>query len=481
MRKIIIAGASSHSGKTLITCGLLSSLRKRALNVIAFKTGPDYIDTEYLRRAGHCEAYNLDTWLMSAENTRRLFSEYSAGHDIAIIEGAMGLFDGGINSTADIARLIDAPVLLVINARSMGESAAALAMGFREFGNDIDMAGVILNFTGSDYHAEIISSALNRVGIKFLGALKRDDRLKIPERHLGLLSANENDRFNFEALGAIFESSVNVDEILRLSENVKDTRPCEKFIPSAKYDARVAAANDEAFTFIYPESLKTLERFGAEIVPFSPLNDERLPDADGYIFCGGYPEIFAQGLADNVPMLESVRNCRKPILAECGGMMYLCRSLKDSDGNIFDMAGVIPFEAFMSERPVMGYMTGVALRDNILCRKGDVVRGHEYHYSRILPEYYDDTCAFELTRRNGQSHYGGYSGENISASCGEGAVSASHSETRRNILASCVGGSVSNSLPEKQRNILASYLHINFYGNERLAENFLQSLTSSKG
>ena len=441
MRKIIIAGASSRSGKTVITCGLLSSLRKRGYNIIAFKTGPDYIDTEYLRRAGKCQAYNLDTWLMSGENVCRLFNEYSEGHDIAVIEGAMGLFDGGINSTAEIARLIDAPVVLAVNARSMGESAAALALGFREYDRDIDMAGVILNFTGSDYHSEIISSALCVKGIKFLGALKRDDRLKVPERHLGLISANENRRFDFEALGAEFESSVDVDEILRLSENWSVVRPCGKFIPSKKYNVRVGVARDEAFTFIYPESMNTLEGLGAEIVPFSPIHDERLPEADGYIFSGGYPEIFAEGLAVNVPMIESVRACTKPLLAECGGMMYLCRSLRDSDERKFDMAGVIPFEAYMAGRAVMGYMTGLALRDNILCREGESVRGHEYHYSRIEPEYDGETCAFEFVRRSGDSHYGGYA----------------------------VG------------NILASYLHINFYGNERLAENFLQVLTSSKG
>lgn len=443
MKKIIIAGASSHSGKTAITCGLLASLRKRGLKVIAFKTGPDYIDTEYLRLAGNCEAYNLDTWLMSQENTFRLFTEYSEGNDIAIIEGAMGLFDGGENSTANIARLLDAPVLLVINSRSVGESAAAVALGFREFDRGINMAGVILNFTGSDYHTEIISSALNRVGIKFLGALKRDERLRIPERHLGLMSANENSKFDFEELGVRFESSVNVDEILRLSQNeiVKTLRPCQKLF-TQKYHARIGVARDDSFTFIYPESIKTLERLGAEIVPFSPLDDESLPNADGYIFCGGYPEVFAERLADNLPMIESVRNCRKPILAECGGMMYLCRSLKDSDGNKYDMAGVLPFESFMSERAVMGYMTGVALRDNILCRKGERIRGHEYHYSRVEPEYYGDTCAFELTRRNtDSSHYGGYSFGNV----------------------------------------LASYLHVNLYGNENLAENFLKLLTSSRG
>ena len=440
MKRIIIAGASSHSGKTTITCALLSTLRKRGLRVIAYKTGPDYIDTEYLRLSGKCEAYNLDTWLMTEERTLELFTETSRGNDVAIIEGAMGLYDGGANSTARIAKLLDAPVLLVINARSMGESAAAVALGFREYG-DVNIAGVILNFTGSEYHEEIISSALEEKGIKFLGALRRDDGFAIPERHLGLLQARENQGFDVSRLAEKFEASVDVDEILRIAVNVSKLRPCSMVMPSRKYDVKVGVAIDEAFSFIYPESLGVLERMGAEIIPFSPLHDGSLPDSDGYIFCGGYPEIFAEGLSTNAPMLESVRNCDKPILAECGGMMYLCRSLKDNDGRIFDMAGVIPFDSYMAGRSVMGYMTAEALRDNIICRKGESVRGHEYHYSRVEPEISGEDCAFEITRRNtGTKHYGGYA----------------------------------------KGNVLASYLHINFFGNEGLAENFLNVLTSSK-
>ena len=440
MKRIIIAGASSRSGKTTVTCALLSTLRKRGLKVIAYKTGPDYIDTEYLRLSGKCEAYNLDTWLMTEERTLELFTETSRGNDVAIIEGAMGLYDGGANSTARIAKLLDAPVLLVINARSMGESAAAVALGFREYG-DVNIAGVILNFTGSEYHEEIISSALEEKGIKFLGALRRDDGFAIPERHLGLLQARENQGFDVSRLAEKFEASVDVDEILRIAVNVSKLRPCSMVMPSRKYDVKVGVAIDEAFSFIYPESLGVLERMGAEIIPFSPLHDGSLPDSDGYIFCGGYPEIFAEGLAMNTPMLESVRNCDKPILAECGGMMYLCRSLKDNDGRIFDMAGVIPFDSYMAGRSVMGYMTAEALRDNIICRKGESVRGHEYHYSRVEPEISGEDCAFEITRRNtGTKHYGGYA----------------------------------------KGNVLASYLHINFFGNEGLAENFLNVLTSSK-
>ncbi|MBQ7267063.1 MAG: cobyrinate a,c-diamide synthase, partial [Synergistaceae bacterium] len=329
MKKILIAGASSRSGKTTVTCGLLAALKNRGLKVIVYKIGPDYIDTEYLRRSGSCEAFNLDTWLMTESRMRELFAQTSQGHDIAVIEGTMGLFDGGENGTAAIAKLLDAPVVLVLNVRSMGESAAALAMGFREYDKDLKLAGVILNFTGSSYHEQIISSALNKKGIKVFGALRRDEALKIPERHLGLVQAVENEKFNVERLRAKIESSVNVDELLRISiVNSSQTIVNSQPQPARpKFPARIAVAKDEAFTFRYAESERMLESLGAEIVKFSPIHDKKLPAADGYIFGGGYPEIFASELSSNTAMLASVKKCSRPIFAECGGMMYLCRNL----------------------------------------------------------------------------------------------------------------------------------------------------------
>ncbi len=442
MKRIIIAGASSHSGKTTIACGLLASLKRRGLDVIAYKTGPDYIDPEYLRRAGGCEAYNLDTWLMNEDMTRRLFALTSYGHDTAIIEGAMGLYDGGIHSTAGIARLLDVPIILVINAKSLGESAAAIALGFREYDRQINIAGVILNCTGSDYHEKIIADSLAEKGIKFLGALRRDDDIAIPERHLGLLSAYENGGFDIDALRAKFESSVNVDEVMRIADNAPPLVSCSE-IPSPEkiYDVHIAVARDEAFTFRYPDSMYALESIGAEIEYFSPIHDETLPKADGYIFGGGFPEIFAESLADNASMIHDVRECAKPILAECGGMMYICRSMKNLDGQNFNMAGVIPFDSYMAGRAVMGYMTATALRDNLLCAKGESVRGHEFHYSRVMPEYIEGSCAFELVRRNNcGSHFGGYA----------------------------------------RGNVLASYLHVNFFGNERITSRFMNVLASHK-
>ena len=555
MSRIVIAGTCSHSGKTTIACGLLEVLRYRGVNVSAYKTGPDYIDPQFLRRAGRCEAYNLDTWLMSEQKVTKLFTQTSRG--TAIIEGAMGLYDGGIHSTAGIAKLLDAPVILVMDARSLGESAGAVALGFREYDRDVDLAGVILNRVSSDYHVKIIADELSRLGIKCLGALRRDDGLVIPERHLGL---NETAGYEGERLRAAVEAGIDVDEVMKIarrgrelkcaderrssglvsagrddeagrndelvisehhlcfeaeSENadceaeklrltvekarheglavsglnlgleaeredagceaeklrcaVEPTPPMQSLGLEAEsgnaiYDAeklpsavnvaelhaapithrprlgrvRVGIARDEAFTFFYPESLGFLGELGAELVYFSPLHDGRLPDAEGYIFGGGFPEMFAGELAGNASMLADVRDNVRPVLAECGGYMYLCRSLKDLEGRVYEMAGIIPADAEMTGKPVLGYMEAQALHSNILCDEGMIIRGHEFHYSRIVPEIPEELCAFSLTRRNTHtSHFGGYS----------------------------------------RKNILASYLHINFFGYPELAENFLSSCT----
>ena len=437
LRRIIIAGSGSHCGKTTIACGLLEALRTRGFRVSAYKTGPDYIDPQFLRRSGKCEAYNLDTWLMSEERTRELFVRTSAGKDIAVIEGAMGLYDGGHNSTASIAKLIEAPVILVIDVKSLGESAAAVALGFREYDPDVNIAGVILNMAGSEHHVKMIADELARFGIKCFGALRRDDGLGVPERHLGLVPADEGACCDSERLRLSVEGGVNIDEVLKISDDVADVyEPSLKVRPSAR--VRIGVARDEAFSFYYPESLGMLEELGAELEYFSPVHDTELPGADGYIFGGGFPEMFAGELSGNASMLESVRANVKPVLAECGGYMYLSRSLRDFEGRVYGMAGVISAEAVMTERPILGYMEGRALRRNILCEEGEVLRGHEFHYSRTEGDFPEACRAFVMRRRN------------------------------TNLLR--IGGYADGR-------ILASYLHINFFGYPELAERFIVSLT----
>ena len=455
--KIIISGVSSSSGKTLITCGLLQAFKNRNLKICAYKTGPDYIDTEYLRRSGHCEAYNLDTWLMNENSVLQLFNQTSKDKDIAVIEGAMGLYDGGVHSTARIAKLLNAPVILVINVKSLGESAAAIVSGFINYDKDVKIAGVILNFTGSASHEKIITEELKKNNVKVFGAVRRNEKFKIPERHLGLLPFTENEKFNFEFDA---EKYVNVDEILPRRDfslpfvmgggsrsetegfNLSARHLPLRFNPSVdsrhlpleRGDLAVAVAKDEAFNFYYPESLEALKNFGVELKFFSPLHDEKIPNSDICIFGGGFPEMFARELSENFSMLESVRNYNGKILAECGGLMYLCKSIKNLNDETFNMAGIVPFDSFMTDKPVIGYIEARALKDNILCEKDKIIRGHEFHYSRIEPEFYDENCAFEFTRRRtGISYYGGYSDENI----------------------------------------LASYLHINFFGNVDLIKRLL--------
>ena len=429
MRAVIISGTSSHCGKTTIACGLLSALRQRGLKVCAYKTGPDYIDPQYLRMAGKCEAYNLDTWLMTPERTRELFALTSAGADVAVIEGAMGLYDGGTDSTAGIAKLLGVPVILVVDAASVGESAAAVALGFREYDRDVDVAGVILNRVGSDYHAEIIADALKEKGIKLFGVIRRNDGLAVPERHLGLVPAVENAGYDVERLGQVVGEYVRLDDVMRSAGYVPDDAPMHALTPCVK-GVTVGVAHDEAFSFYYPESLRTLQDLGAQLVYFSPLRDAVLPEADGYIFGGGFPEMFAASLSANTSMLRSVRQCVRPVLAECGGFMYLCRTLRDIHGEVHGMAGVIPYDAVMTSRPVVGYMEARALRDNLLCSEGGILRGHEFHYSRIDGEQ----NLFSLTRRRTEiSYYGGY----------------------------------------VHVNITASYLHTNFFGNINCAKHFL--------
>ena len=433
MHRIVISGSGSHCGKTTIACGLLASFREHGLKVCAYKTGPDYIDTEYLRNAGKCEAYNLDTWLMSPERVIELFTETSRGKDIAVIEGAMGLYDGGMNSTAEISKLLHAPVIAVIDTKSIGETAASIALGLREYDNEVNFAGVILNRAGSDSHIKIISDSLERKNIKLFGALKRNDRLIIPERHLGLLPVHENMTHDFDPVRFAVEECIDLDEILRVSDSAfelheSSSRPC------VNHNVCVAVARDEAFSFYYPESIETLKHLGAEIIYFSPIHDDVLPKADRYIFGGGFPEMFAGELEANTSMRESVRetvNAGVPVLAECGGYMYLCDSITDINGKKFSMSGVIHCDSFMTDKPVIGYIEARALSDNILCSEGEIIRGHEFHYSRIRSE---DSHAFMMTRRRtGESYSGGYA----------------------------------------KGNILASYLHINFFGNINPAERFL--------
>ncbi len=442
--RIVIAATQSGAGKTTIVAGLLAALRARGIKAQPYKVGPDYIDPGYHRLASGRAAHNLDTWLVSEEKLADLFASTAQSADIAVIEGVMGLYDGGkngVSSTAEIAKHLGAPVLLVVDAKSMGDSAAALALGFKLYDRDVNLAGVILNRLGSDSHEEMIKSALKRLGIEVYGALRRDETLHLPQRHLGLVPTEENDAaLTVQRIGQSVAAQVDIDPLLTLAKTAAPVHGSFfSALPKGK-SVCVALANDEAFSFYYPESIAVLEAMGAKIAPFSPLHDARLPKGCAGIFLGGgFPEMFAAKLSANEAMrralLEAIGQ-GLPVYAECGGLMYLTRRIRGFGGESYPMVGAVPAVCNMEKKlQTVGYIEAEALRDNLLCRAGEKLRGHEFHFSTLEPEEQGNfPWAFRFEKKRVRKIYpSGFA----------------------------------------KGNLLASYLHIHFAGNVGAAERFL--------
>lgn len=388
--RIVIAATQSGSGKTTIVTGLLAALKEKGLKVQSYKVGPDYIDPGYHEIASGRPGHNLDAWLVTEERLAEIFARTADDADIAIIEGVMGLYDGGrngISSTAFVAKLLDAPVLLVINAKSMGESAAALALGFKQYDPTVNIAGVILNRLGSPTHCRMIEEALEKLDIPVYGAVLRNDKMNMPERHLGLVPVQENtcESEVVAEIGRTVGSSVDIEAIVRLANEASALEVTEKYDLPAERSVRIAVARDDAFTFYYPESICQLEMAGAEIIPFSPLCDNALPEADGLILGGGFPEMFAAQLYANETMRNSISRAADsgmPIYAECGGFMYLMREMVDFEGNRFPMTNIVPGSVEMKKKlQTVGYVEARMENDTVLGKKGTVLHGHEFHFS----------------------------------------------------------------------------------------------------
>ena len=408
MRAIVIAGTTSGVGKTTVATGLIGALHKRGFKVQPFKAGPDYIDPTYHTWVGGEPSRNLDTWLLSQSAVIELFTRAMQGKDIAIIEGVMGLYDGRSSmseegSTAELAKLLRAPVLLVVDSRKGARSLAAMAAGYQTFDRSLHIGGVILNGIGSDDHLKVCREAIEHyTGIKVLGYLPRRDDLSLPERYLGLIPTVEGsaDEEFLTRLIAQCEATFNIAEILRLSEQAMtlDTEPT--LFPAMPKPAttRIAMAKDKAFSFYYQDSLDLLEAWGAELMPFSPLQDTKLPQGiSGLYVGGGFPELYAAELVANEPMRREIKIAAErgmPIYAECGGLMYLGTNLRDLRGNEYPMAGAIPVcSRIDSPRLSLGYRTVQALGDGPLLNQGEVVRGHEFHWS-VLDNNADSPNAY---------------------------------------------------------------------------------------
>ncbi len=401
MAKAIVLGAvSSGSGKTTVTLGLIAALRARGLIVQSFKVGPDYIDTAYHSIAAERPSHNLDSRLIPIDKLRAIFESSLGDADVAIIEGVMGLYDGGrggISSTAEIAKQLGIPVVLIIDAKSIGASAAAIALGFREFDRNVNLVGVILNRIGSSTHQKMIEDALGSIDMKCFGALRRDRQFTIPERHLGLLLPTENSEFTFlNELRAAIEEQLDLDALLDVAVSIEPRIVETKKSRSA---FKIGVAKDEAFSFYYPASLVELEMRGAEIVEFSPLHDAKLPKVDALLLGGGYPEMFASELEANSAMREEIRRAASegmPIFAECGGYMYLMRELIGFDGRRFEMCGVLSSRAAMNDRlQMVGYVDAELLADCMLGQRGERLHAHEFHFSSVID---DDPSAMKIFR-----------------------------------------------------------------------------------
>lgn len=392
--RLVVAGTHSGVGKTTITTGLLAAFRAAGVAVASAKVGPDFIDPGYHALATGLPPRNLDPWLCGPEAIAPLAGRAGASADLLVIEGVMGLFDGAVDgtpsSTADVAELLNAPVVLVVDGSSMSASVAALVRGFRDHRPTLEVAGVILNRVSTPHHRALLTEALDELGVPVLGTLGRDGALEWRDRHLGLVPVAERPTEVADALarlGAAIATGCDLDALRRVAATAPGRTveaPPLPTVPPAGRPVRIAVAGGRAFTFTYTDNLEALAAAGAELVAVDPLADEKLPvGINGLVVGGGFPEVYGARLADNTSLLADVA-ARVPgglvTWAECGGLLWLAASL---DGR--SMAGVIDAEARMTDRLTLGYRHAAATVDNPLMAAGEVVRGHEFHYSTVEP------------------------------------------------------------------------------------------------
>ncbi|MCA1647885.1 MAG: cobyrinate a,c-diamide synthase [Chloroflexi bacterium] len=391
--RVVVAGTHSGVGKTTVATGLMAALRRRGQRVAPAKVGPDFIDPGYHALACGRPSRNLDPWMCGPELMQPLAGRAAAGADLLIVEGVMGLFDGAADgtpsSTADVAQMLEAPVLLVVDCSAQAASVAALVHGFATFEPRLRVAGVVLNGLASAGHERMVRDALASMPrpVPVVGALRRDDRLAWRDRHLGLVPVAEQPEVvgaSLEVLAESIRTTCDLDAIDTIARSAVRLEVDAPPTPRRVGQARVAMAAGQAFTFAYPDNAEALAAAGAEIVTFDPLLDERLPEKiDAMVVGGGFPEVMAEQLSANKPLLADVRRQiggRLSVWAECGGLLWLARSL---DGH--PMAGVLEADAVMTDRLTLGYRTAEFRVATPLGDAGTRMRGHEFHYSAVEP------------------------------------------------------------------------------------------------
>ena len=390
--RLVLAGTNSGCGKTTVTCAVLQALVTRGLRVGAAKCGPDYIDPMFHSRVIGAKSSNLDPFFFDRDTMRYLLAHNSHGCDVTVIEGVMGYYDGlGLTSTRastyEAARETESPVVLVVNARGAALSVLAAAEGFLRFAPDSGIRGVILNGCSAMSYGPLARELENRLGVRACGYLPRLPECALESRHLGLITADEvaDLQEKLRRLAAEAEKTLDIAALLEIAAAAPPLHFTPPVLPEAGAPVRIGVARDRAFCFYYEDSLDLLRQLGAELIPFSPLADERLPDGvQGLYLGGGYPELYAAQLAENRTLRGQLRDAvhaGMPCIAECGGFMYLHKTLEDSGGNEHELVGIIDGKAYRTPKlNRFGYVKMTAETDNLLCRKGETLPAHEFHY-----------------------------------------------------------------------------------------------------
>jgi len=413
--RIIIAAPHGRSGKTTVTLGLLGAYTKKGIKAQPFKKGPDYIDPSWHTEVTGNLCRNLDCYMMDDKIIKESFIKGTQQSIISIIEGAMGLHDGidleGTGSTAQVAKIIKAPVIFVVDTRRMTRSIAPLVMGFQQFDKDIEIAGVILNQVARARHEKILKGSIEKYcGIPVIGAIPKDSNISIPDRHLGLVLAHEDEKYQKSIEYIIKTIQANVDLDL-LTEIAGKAKPLEISNPMqskniSDRNIKIGVIRDKVFSFYYPENLEALEELGAKLIYIDSLNDTNLPDIDGLYIGGGFPEIFAKELENNHTLRKQIRQKAEeglPIYAESGGLMYLGQKII-TEGNQYDMVGIFPFTIKMEDKPQgHGYTRLVVNKSNPFFKEpGIVIKGHEFHNSKIINlDAAENSFGFDVERGSG--------------------------------------------------------------------------------
>ena len=397
-KKLLIAGTSSGVGKTTISLGIMQALKNRGMIVQPYKVGPDYIDTAYHGYITGRPSRNLDAYMLEEEQLKYLFNKAKSDADVAVVEGVMGLYDGkGIDinvcSSSSMAKLLNIPVVLVINAKAMAASSAAMVLGYQQIDPQLNICGVIANNVRTEGHYKLVKESIEKYcNVEVLGYFPPNENFRLPSRHLGLVPSDEMEALEekFMCLGEEIEKYIDINRLLELCDTEDIRADYEPALPELKKlvkGKKMAVAYDKAFNFYYADNLDLLRDIGLELEYFSPLKDPKLPECDYIYIGGGFPEVFGKELAANRSMRESIKAAHEigiPIYAECGGLMYLGELLMDHDENTYEMVGVFEGVSRMTKSlKRFGYCYGTAKEETHLSKAGEALRGHEFHHSEF--------------------------------------------------------------------------------------------------